>query len=390
MPSDDQLTRDSTVRISHDREFDSSREVVWSTEERVFIRDKNARTSEAMKDRDRERKEFEPVGEGSTIPDGYDVIATNDGGYDRSDDSITTSNAGYPDERDENSPAHECHSCCALIPSDRTRCNFCLVNQIDPDDAAEPLAGERTLTGIIHAIIIAETKMDAITKATAAFSTLTVDPSTTDGLGIDEYELLANSAGETVRQLAREWGQLPDAAALESLEGQRLLDTVRQNAIWNSASGEEPIDERTDSEERGEQELDPVVFNGDGEPITEHSELAELFEHGSLDRMSASQSRHRMSDTSEQLTWIVPALALQDVDPEEDQPETGRYDRPTRRLLSCLECDSETEHVFSGSQELPDPAWSGDPIWECTRCETPRFGPDPATVGDRSGEANGS
>jgi hypothetical protein len=329
-----------------------------------------------MRDRDRERAEFEPVGEDSTIPDADDITATDDGSYDHGEDAVATSTAGYPDERDEDPSVHKCRSCHAPIPTGRMTCDFCLINQIDLSDAAEPPDGERTLMGIIHAVVTAEDKPNAITTATAAFNTLTADPATTDVPGIDEYELLANGTGETARQLAREWGQLPDAVILESLDGQRLLDTVRQNTA--------------DGAERDERELEPVVFDAGGEPITGHDELTELLERGSLDRTTTAQRRYRTLDTDKQSTWIVPAFALQDDDIGEDQSETAQYDRPTRCLLSCSECESETEHVFSGSQELPDPAWSGDPIWECTHCGTPRFGPEPATVDGRSGEANGS
>lgn len=338
-----------------------------------------------MKDPD-DQAEFEPVGEGAISPDSHDITVTDDGGYDRGEDAIRALSAGYPDERDEDLPAHECRSCGAPIPSERTRCDFCLVNQIDPGDATEPPDGERTLTGIIHAIVIAEDKPDAITKSTAAFSTLTADQSTTDVRGVDEYELIANSTGETARQLAREWGQLPDAAPLESLEGQRLLDTVRQNAGWDNVISENTAD----GENRGEQELDTVVFDTGGEPITGHDELTDLLKHGSPGQMTASQRRHRTSDTDEQLTWIVPAFALQDGDPEVDQPETGPHDRPARRSLSCPQCNEETIHSFGSHQDVPDPEWGGDPIWECARCETPRFGPEPATVDEQADEIDDS
>jgi hypothetical protein len=339
-----------------------------------------------MTDQNEKRTEFEPIGEGSISPDIYDGAATDDGGYDCSKDSVNASRRGYLGENNDDLSDDECRSCRAPIPTSRTQCDFCLVNQIDRGDTVEKPDSERTFAGIIHAVITAESKPDAITKATAAFNGLTADPSMTDAPSIDEYELIANSTGETARQLAREWGQLPDAAPLESLDGQRLLDTVRQNANWDDAISEGTAK----GEERDEQELEPVLFNADGEPITEHDELTDLLEHGSLDQMTTARRRYRTSDTDEQPRWIVPAFALQDNDPDKDQPETGRYDRPTRRWLSCIECDSETKHVFSGSQELPDPEWGGDPIWECTRCEAPRFGPDPATVDDRSDEANGS
>lgn len=333
-----------------------------------------------MRDQDREREEFKPVGEGSSIPDADNITATDNGSDDHGEDAVAASSAGYPDQRDDDPSVHKCRSCRAPIPTGRTRCDFCLVNQIDPGDTAEPADTEQALSGIIHAVVTAETKPNAITTAAAAFNTLTADQSPTSVPGIDEYELLANSRGETARLLARKWGQLPAAAPLTSLDGQRLLDTVRQNANWDDVT-EDAADGGADTEERNEQELDPVVFDADGEPITEHNKLTDLLGHSSSDQITAAQRRHRASETNERMMWIVPAFALQDADPDEDQSETGRYDRSTRRLLSCLECDSETKHVFSGSQELPDPEWGGDPMWECARCETPRFGPDPATVG---------
>lgn len=290
------------------------------------------------------RDEFEPIGEGSITPDAHDT-AIDDGDYERVEDSIDEPAAGYPDERDDDPPNDECRSCGAPIPAERTTCDFCLVNQTDRGNAAGPPDCERTLTDIIHAVVNAETKTNVIAKANAAFSNLTADPFTTDVRGIDEYEPLANITGETVRQLAREWGQLPDAAALDTLEGQRLLDTIRQNAGWEYAAGEDMDGSGTGGEDAGTPVFDPVLVDADGELITDRDALAELLGYYSLDRTTASWTSQPPSGTGEQPTWIVPAFAPRYVDSDEDQPETGRHDGPKRHSLSCRQCSEETTRV---------------------------------------------
>jgi len=74
--------------------------------------------------------------------------------------------------------------------------------------------------------------------------------------------------------------------------------------------------------------------------------------------------------------WLVPAIALRDsvddVHAERHQPSV-----PTKHRMGCWECDRETEHRFDEFESLPSEQWSGQPIWQCRVCGTPRYGPHP-------------
>ena len=45
--------------------------------------------------------------------------------------------------------------------------------------------------------------------------------------------------------------------------------------------------------------------------------------------------------------------------------------------VTCYECNQDTTHQFYGTDDVPDEAWSGQPIWECRVCEATRYGPAP-------------
>ena len=87
------------------------------------------------------------------------------------------------------------------------------------------------------------------------------------------------------------------------------------------------------------------------------------------------ESIHEPLENTDEL-WLVPAIALQesvdDVHEESHQPSV-----PTKHRLECWECERETEHRFDEFESLLSADWSGQPIWECRVCGTPRYGPLP-------------
>ncbi|MFC6764592.1 hypothetical protein ACFQE6_05965, partial [Natrinema soli] len=184
---------------------------------------------------DDDRWEFAPEDEGSIATDATDSRAVDDGSYERVDDSLENDHIAYPDApepasyEDDFTAENRCE-CGTEIAHNRTKCDFCLTNSLDYGDLAVEPDTERELTGLIHILVDAKTEHTAISKAKAVFKGLTGNPFTTSIDGIDECEVIADLEGELVTRFTREWGQLPGAAAVETTEGQRQLDIIRQNA----------------------------------------------------------------------------------------------------------------------------------------------------------------
>ncbi|ELY91397.1 hypothetical protein [Natrialba taiwanensis] len=328
---------------------------------------------------DDDRWEFAPKDEGSIAPDATDSRAVDDGSYERVDDSLENGHVGYPDapgsaSYENGSTAENQCECGTEIAHDRTKCDFCLTTSLDYGDIAVEPDTERKLTGLIHVLIDAKTEHNAISKAKAVFKGVTGDPFTTSIDGIDECEVIADLEGELVTRFTREWGQLPGAAAVETTEGQRQLDIIRQNAghDYTVARGDS-----TDNTEENRPTLDPVLFDAEGEPITDIEEVGQLIAGGTLKRTSSNWDTDEYPRRDEPTrTWIVPAIALEHVSPPDRSDETPREGR-TRRNLECRSCSETTRHTFGGFDEVPVPEIPDSPIWECTRCQSPRHGPDP-------------
>ncbi|WP_306061217.1 hypothetical protein [Natronococcus wangiae] len=330
---------------------------------------------------DDDRWEFAPEGEGRIGPDATDARAVDDGSYECVDDSIENDHLEYPDtpgpkSHGDGSAAENRCECGTEIAHDRTKCDFCLTNSLDYGDLAIEPDTERKLTGMIHVLVDAKTEHTAICKAKAVFKGLTGDSFTTSIDGIDECEVVADLEGELVMRFTRKWGQLPAAAAVETTEGQRQLDIIRQNAGHDYTIAAE---ESTDNTEENRPTLEPVLFDAEGEPITDIGEVGQLIAGGTLERTSSNWDTDEYPRRDEPTrTWIVPAIALEHVSPpdrSESLPREGR----TRRNLGCRSCGESTRHKFGGVDEVPVPEIPDTPIWECTRCQSPRHGPDPGS-----------
>ncbi|WP_049904794.1 hypothetical protein [Natrialba asiatica] len=326
-----------------------------------------------------DRWEFAPEDEGSIAPDVTDSRAVDDGSYERINNSLKINHVEYPDapesaSYEDGSTAENQCECGTDIAHNRTKCDFCLTNSLDYGDLTVQPDTKRELTGLIHVLVDAKTDHNAISKAKVIFRGLTSNPFTTSIDGIDECEVIADLKGELVTRFSREWGQLPGAADLDTTEGQRQLDLIRQNAGHDYTIAAE---ESTANTEGNRPTLEPVLFDAEGEPITDIEEVGQLIAGGTLERTSSNWDTDEYPRREEPTrTWIVPAIALEHVSPpdrSENPPREGR----TRRNLECQSCGEATHHTFGGFDEVPVPEIPGSPIWECTQCQLPRHGPSP-------------
>lgn len=74
----------------------------------------------------------------------------------------------------------------------------------------------------------------------------------------------------------------------------------------------------------------------------------------------------------------MPAITLQQ-SVGETKTKYSRRERPNREYLECRECGQDTEHRFREFEGVPNDKWTGQPIWDCHRCGTPRYSPEPET-----------
>ena len=333
---------------------------------------------------DDDRWEFDPKDEGRIEPDPTNSSAVDDGSYERGEDSLEDDHMNYPDtpgpdSRGSDEPTEHRCECGSPLDPDRTKFDFCLSNDLEYDDPPGESDTNREIMGVIHALVDATSETNAVCTALTVFEGLVDDPSTPSVDGIDECELVATLEDDLVDRFAREWGQLPGAAPVDSTAGQRQLDTIRQNVGHDYLVAK---DNSSDTATDNRPTLDPVLFDADGEPITDIEAVGQLIAGGTLERTRPEWDTSDSSDEPTR-TWIVPAIALEHEsvpDPTHDQSR----DSPTRCLLECCECTEGTRHRFDGFNAVPNPAWEDDPVWKCTRCGTARHGPVPSALTAKS------
>ena len=290
-----------------------------------------------MTDRNSDREAFQPVGEGTLIPDpALDQPA--DGQPTRQREASYS--GGYPDGTTDKD--RTCVSCGASIPAGQRKCRFCLNHELDVTSEVGPEDTEQTLRGVIQFLVEAGTFYAAVAKGAAAASLLT---SASDE-PVDDCTLIYDLEDEPAPQITERWPMLPAATEVTSAAGDALLSAARDRTEWKG-------NHRTD---RSQTEI-PRVYDERGRVIREESAL----EHS--------------LDAGDQL-WIVPAIAIETV-PSETESTSTSDEIPTVTALECQHCTSETEHRFSTYESLPDETWTGQPIWECQVCGTGRYGPVP-------------
>ena len=291
-----------------------------------------------MTDQYADYEALRPLSEATHVPD--DQLASSSGEPRRQRSGGV--DADYPDgpSADES----ECASCGASIPAGQSKCRFCLTNHLEATDDQDTSTAERTLLHIIHIAVEASTFYGAVGKGSAAATLLAKadhDPV------VDDCKLIYDLDEEPAPQLVYQWPSLPSATRVTSECGTQLLASARNRTPWT---------ETTQSCHDGEHAT--FLYDETGSRIRSEDRLASLRE-----------------DAVDDL-WLVPAIALQESVDKTDI-EQPRRERPNRTHLECRECDRETKHRFREFEAVPDDEWTGQPMWGCQRCGTPRYGPEP-------------
>jgi hypothetical protein len=285
-----------------------------------------------------DHEELRPLGEATHVPD--DTLSSNGDGEPRRQRTGGV-DAGYPDIT--TAAAAECASCGTSIPAGQTKCRFCLRNHLDaPTDDQDTPDSECDLLHVIHVLVGSRTFYGAVAKGSAATNLLAKggsDPA------VDDCRLVDDLNEEPTVQLAGQWPALPSATRVTSEIGEQLLAAARERTTWGVT---------TQSRHDGEHAT--FLYDESGSGVHTKDRLVTLLKDDDV--------------------WLVPAIALQ-YSVGETSTESPRRERPNRESLDCRECGRETEHRFREFETVPDDEWTGQPIWECQRCRTPRYGPDP-------------
>jgi len=292
-----------------------------------------------MTQRDSDYEELRPLGEATHIPDDKLSNNSSEGSGQQRLDAV---DVRYPNKT--TATESECSSCGASVPASQTKCRFCLVNRLDSSEEEQSRSDtEWTLLHVVHLVVEASTFYSAVAKGTAAAALLSKADRDS---AVDDCQLIYEFDEEPAPQLAVKWPSLPEAVRAKSERGRQLLETARERTIW-----------RDTTQSRYDGEHATFLYDESGCRIQNKDHLEALLE-----------------DADD--VWLVPAIALQQ-SIEETRTDSHQRERPNRRHLECRECDRDTWHRFLDFETVPDDEWSGQPIWECQVCSTPRYGPEP-------------
>ncbi|WP_128478938.1 biosurfactant protein 1 [Halorussus pelagicus] len=292
-----------------------------------------------MTQRDSNHEELRPLGEATYIPDDKLSNSSDEESSQQRLDAVATR---YPNET--GATKSECSSCGASIPASRTKCRFCLVNHLNSSDAGQSSSDtEWTLLHVVHFVVEASTFDSAIAKSTAAAGLLAKADRDS---AVNDCQLISEFDEEPASQLASKWPSLPKAVRITSNTGRQLLETARELAEWQDTT-----------QSRHDGEHTTFLYDESGRGVHGENRLMTLLE-----------------DADD--VWLVPAIALQQFI-EETTTDSHQRRRPNRRHLECRECERDTRHRFLDFETVPDDEWSGQPMWECQVCSTPRYGPEP-------------
>jgi len=293
-----------------------------------------------MNGRQSDFEELRPLGEATHVPD--DKLSGRCAAG-RIGQRRRETLESYPNRA--RSTQKECSSCGASIPTTQTKCRFCLSNHLDgTSDERSTSDAEWTLLHVVHLLVEASTFYAAIAKGAAAARLLTKadrDPA------VDDCQLIYDLDAEPATQLIEQWPSLPEAVRVTSESGEQLLAAARERTG------------RTESNQsRSDGAHTTFLYDEGGHNVREEDRLTVLLESAEND------------------VWLVPAIALQraiiDEHSEDRQPSV-----PSRTHLECRKCGRKTEHQFQEFETVPDDDWSGQPMWECQVCQSPRHGPTP-------------
>ncbi|KTG07665.1 hypothetical protein AUR64_02145 [Haloprofundus marisrubri] len=286
-----------------------------------------------MTDHHSDYEALRPVGEATQTPD-HELNAR----FDAQDNGRSI--AGYLTETQQQET--NCTSCGMSIPPCQPKCRFCLTHHLDPSDDERHSDTEMSLLHVVYLFVESSTYYGAVAKGAAAARLLATNGSDP---AVDECQLIYDFDEEPAAPLTDTWPTLPAAIRVASECGEEVLEGARERTIWRSTTCSAT-------------EHSTYLYDESGSAIQYEAHLSTLLESAGDDG------------------WLAPAIALQR-SPVETRSESRDHRVPTKTSLQCWECGRETVHRFSAFEESPNDAWAGQPIWECTLCGTPCFGPEP-------------
>jgi rubrerythrin len=274
-----------------------------------------------------------PVGEATWTPD-RELDARFDA-QDREESLV-----GYPAEAHQRET--NCPSCGTSIPWGQPKCRFCLAHHLDSSNEQRHSDTELSLLHVVHLFVESSTYYGAVAKGAAAARLLATNGS--DPV-VDECQLIYDFDEEPAAQVTDAWPALPAALRTTSECGEEVLAVARERTTWGSTA-------------HSATEHTTYLYDESGSTIQDEAHLSTHLEGAGNDG------------------WLVPAIALQH-SPVETRSGSQEHSIPTKTSLQCWECGRETTHRFSAIEERSDNGRSGQPIWDCTLCRTPCFGPEP-------------
>ncbi|USZ70136.1 hypothetical protein NGM10_17850 (plasmid) [Halorussus salilacus] len=293
-----------------------------------------------MNGRQSDFEELRPLGEANHVPDNK---LSGRGNAGQGEGLRKERLESYPNRA--RSARSECSSCSASIPANRTKCGFCLSNHLDgtSDDSHAPDT-EWTLLHVVHLLVEASTFYAAVAKGAAAATLLA---KTDRDPAVDDCQLIYDLDARPAAQLTDRWPSLPEAVRVTSESGEQLLTAARERTGQTKST-----------QSRCEGAHTTFLYEEGGHGIRDEDRLTDLLENAEDD------------------AWLVPGIALQRA-VDDDHSENRQPSASSRVRLECLKCGRMTEHQFQEFESLPDENWSGQPMWECLVCQSPRHGPDP-------------
>ncbi|WP_128081380.1 hypothetical protein [Haloferax sp. ATB1] len=272
--------------------------------------------------------EFQPYGEATQIPDAQLETDHADRG-----DGIPERDYPAGDDRDTDI----CQTCGRAILRTEGQCRFCLEQDVSvPDSTSAP--HEQSLHGIVCLLVTSQSSRGAVANGTAAARLLQRSHSSP----IDECTLIAALEQSIAEPLRTRCGHLPDVVPATGSRADGFVAKARSVSLWSASPSAESSFSRW--------------YDAAGTQITEDSR------------------RERLLSDSE--TWVVPAIALRQASADTSSSQSSSSS-PTRQRLRCQSCGKQTPHWFDSRDDSPPAAWAGEPVWQCSVCRTPQYGPDP-------------
>lgn len=279
-----------------------------------------------------------PLGEATHVPD--ERLSSRCDGGSRCQRTGDIGSGGYPDTTA--ATATECDSCGTSIPTGQSKCRFCLTNNLEAaSDEQDTADVEYDFLHVIFALVEASTYYGAVAKGSASASLLA---SSSSDPAIDECQMIYDLKTAPATQLSDQWPSLPSTARVTSENGTQLLLTARERTVWG------------ESHHGGEHAT--YFYDESGSSIWTEDRLETILEDADDD------------------VWLVPAMGLHRSD-EKSPISDDRCERPNRTYLECRACGCETQHRFLEFEKVPDDEWDGQPMWECQRCGSTRYGSEP-------------